>query len=60
MRAIDNECINTYNSMGLVESTYIAKDGEAIFYNGDTDMYVPRDENGVAISFQNISEHMAA
>lgn len=57
MRAIDNECINTYNSMGLVESTYIAKDGEAIFYNSDTDMYVPRDENGVALSFQNISEH---
>ena len=49
-----NERIDTINSQGLVESTYITKPGEAIFYNSEKDKYVPRDSNGTPIMFDDL------
>lgn len=56
LKANGNEKIDTINSDGLIESTYITNPGEAIFYNNDKDKYVPRDSNGTPIMFDNIEE----
>lgn len=57
LKANGGEKINTINSSGYVESTYIANPGDAIFYNNERDIYVPRDSNGVAWQFDNIQSY---
>lgn len=57
MKAVGNEEINTVNSNGMIESTYITNPGEAIFYNNDEDIYVPRDGNGNAWMFDCITSY---
>lgn len=54
LKAKGNERIDTINAQGLVESTYITKPGEAIFYNNEKDKYVPRDSNGNARMFDDL------
>lgn len=57
LRANGNERIDTINSLGLIESTYITKPGEAIFYNSENDQYVPRDGNGNSRMFDDIENY---
>ena len=57
LKANGNEKIETVNSRGLVEATYITKEGDAIFYNNEKDIYVPRDSSGQAWQFNDIIEH---
>ncbi len=57
MKAFGNEKINTVNSNGMIESTYLTNPGEAIFYNNDEDIYVPRDGNGNAWMFEGITNY---
>ena len=57
LKANGNEKIDTINSEGKVESTYVTKPGESIFYNNDKDIYVPRDGNGNAWPFEKISDY---
>jgi hypothetical protein len=54
LKAKGNERIDTINAQGLIESTYITKPGEAIFYNNEKDKYVPRDSNGNARMFDDL------
>lgn len=57
LKAKGGEKIDTINSQGLVEATYITKPGDAIFYNSETDKYVPRDSNGNSWKFDNITDY---
>ena len=57
LKAKGNETINTINALGLIESTYITKPGEAIFYNNEKDIYVPRDGNGNSRMFDNLEKY---
>lgn len=54
LKSNGNEKINTVNSLGLVETTYFVKEGDAIFYNSENDIYVPRNNDGTACSFDSI------
>ena len=54
LKANGNEKIYTLNSSGLIESTYITKPGDAIFYNNEKDIYVPRDSNGNPRTFDDL------
>lgn len=56
-RANGNEKIETINSDGNVESTYVTNPGDAIFYNNKKDIYVPRDSNGIAWQFDKIIDY---
>lgn len=55
LKANGGERIETINSAGLVEATYVANLGDAIFYNNDMDIYVPRDKDGQAWKFDSVS-----
>lgn len=57
LKANGNETINTTNSEGLIESTYITKPGDAIFVNNEKDIYVPRDSLGNAWQFDSIESY---
>ncbi len=57
LRANGNEKIETINSTGLVESTYITNPDDAIFVNNEEDIYVPRDAYGNAWQFDFIENH---
>jgi len=57
LKANGNEKIETINWQGLVESIYVAQPGEAIFCNSETDKYVPRDANGQAWMFDEITRY---
>ena len=57
LKANGNEKIDTINSEGKIESTYITNPGEAIFYNNEKDIYVPRDSDGNAWKFDKITEY---
>lgn len=57
VRAYEGEVIETINSKGLVESSYVTKEGDAIFINGSRDVYAPRDENGVSWKFDSIASY---
>lgn len=56
IRANGGEKIDTLNKDQLVESTYVANEGEAIFCNNETDIYVPRNSEGVGCRFDQIEE----
>lgn len=57
LRANGGELIETVNAEGQVESFYEAKEGDAIFYNNDHDIYVPRDANGEPWKFGHFLEY---
>lgn len=57
LKANGNERIETINSDGLVEATYITSPGDAIFVNNEQDIYVPRDSFGMAFKFDSIEEY---
>ena len=57
LKANGGEKIDTINSEGKIESTYITKPGESIFYNNEKDIYVPRDGNGNAWLFDKITDY---
>jgi len=57
LRANGGEKIDTLNSLGLVGTKYITNVNDAIFCNSETDMYVPRDGEGKAWSFDKIEEY---
>lgn len=57
LKANGDEKIETINSEGLVESTYITNPGDAIFVNSEKDSYVPRDTNGNAWQFDSIESY---
>ena len=57
LRAKEAEKIETTNALDLVESVYITKEGDAIFYNSEKDKYVPRDGNGNAWMFDTIENY---
>lgn len=57
IRAYHGEVIETINSKGFVESSYVTEEGDAIFINGSHDVYVPRDENGVSWKFDSINSY---
>ncbi len=57
LKAKGNEKIETCNSAGLIESTYIANYGDAIFINNERDIYVPRDLLGNAWKFDCIESY---
>ncbi|MDO4995999.1 MAG: hypothetical protein Q4E69_02360 [Bacilli bacterium] len=57
LRANGNEKINTINSQGLIETTFTTSEGNAIFYNNENDIYVPRDEKGTPWNFDDIENY---
>ena len=57
LRAKQGDPVPTINGEGKVESVYIANEGEAIFFNNDKDKYVPRDGNGNAWMFDNVTDY---
>lgn len=57
IKANGNEKIETVNSAGLTESTYITTAGDAIFANSEEDIYVPRDSSGKAWQFDLIESY---
>lgn len=56
-RAKGGEEITTRNSNGEVESVYIAKKGDAIFYNNAKDIYVPADNYGNRFRYSQIESY---
>ena len=57
LRAYQDQKIETKNSQGLIEAVYTANEGEAIFCNNEDDKYVPRDSDGKAWSFDEITKY---
>lgn len=49
------EKIETLNKDGKVESVTIAEKGDAIFCNSETDIYIPRNNDGTAWKFEEIT-----
>lgn len=54
LKAKDKENINTIVN-GLIETSYITSEGDAIFINSLEDRYVPYDNNGVPFKFDNLA-----
>ena len=57
IRAKAGEMIDTINSDGNVESTYITEEGDAVFYNNEKDRYVPVCDDGRRLKFNEIEGH---
>lgn len=57
VKANGGECIETINSDGKVESSYMTKLGDAIFYNSEIDKYVPRGKDGTAWKYDEIEKY---
>ena len=57
IRAKGNEKIDTINAKWLVETSYVTSEGNAIFYNNEKDIYVPRKKDGTPWNFDDIEEH---
>ncbi len=56
LKAKGNEVINTTIN-GFIETSYITREGDAIFLNSDEDKYVPRDLNGNSFNYENLSTY---
>lgn len=57
IRANGGEIIRNVSNEGKDESIYITKEGEAIFYVDDEDIYVPTDESGDSWQFDELENH---
>lgn len=55
-RAKGGEKIVTITSGGC-EGVYVANEGDAIFFNSESDIYVPHDNNGKAWKFCDLTKH---
>lgn len=51
------EKIETLNNEGKVESVTVAEKGDAIFCNSETDIYIPRNSDGSAWKFNEITSY---
>jgi len=57
IKAKCGEKIETINALGLVESVFTASAGDAIFCNSEKDRYVPRNSDGSAWKFDEITSY---
>lgn len=57
LKANEGEKVETINGEGKVESVCIANEGNAIFCNNENDKYVPRNDQGIAYKFDDITSY---
>ena len=57
LKANGGEEVVATNAMGLTESKYITSPGDSIFFNSESDVYVPRDGEGKTWKFDEIGKH---
>lgn len=57
LKANGGEEVVATNAMGMTESKYVTSQGDAIFFNNESDIYVPRDEQGKTWNFDEVEKH---
>ena len=57
LKANGGEEVVATNAMGMTESKYVTSPGDAIFFNNESDIYVPRDKQGKTWNFDEVEKH---